>query len=50
MAVPPRSVPRSEIVAAQTAGGTWTKEQLATWGVPWPPPRGWKQRLEIASA
>lgn len=34
-----------EILAARTAQGGWTKAQLAEWGVPWPPPRGWKERL-----
>jgi hypothetical protein len=34
-----------EIEAARTEGGGWTRAQLAVWGVPWPPPHGWKQRL-----
>ena len=34
-----------EILAARTAKGGWTKAQLAEWGVPWPPPKGWKERL-----
>lgn len=34
-----------EILAARTAQGGWTKAQLAEWGVPWPPPEGWKERL-----
>jgi hypothetical protein len=32
-----------EIEAKMTTHGGWNKRQLATWGVPWPPPRGWKQ-------
>lgn len=28
-----------------TAGGAWTRAQLADWGVPWPPPKGWKRQL-----
>jgi hypothetical protein len=36
---------RREIEAAKTANGGWTKAQLAEWGVPWPPPPGWKKRL-----
>ena len=24
----------------------WTRAQLAEWGVPWPPPKGWRKRLE----
>lgn len=39
------SVTLEEIEAGKTPAGGWTKEQLARWGVPWPPPRGWKERL-----
>ena len=35
----------NDIEAARTPKGGWTKVQLAEWGVPWPPPKGWKQRL-----
>jgi len=34
-----------EIERARTPRGGWTKEQLDRWGVPWPPPKGWKRRL-----
>lgn len=34
-----------EIETAKTPAGGWTKEQLAEWGVAWPPPKGWKERL-----
>jgi hypothetical protein len=36
-------VPRAEIEACRTpAGGySFTRERLAGWGVPWPPPSGW---------
>ncbi|WP_410539804.1 hypothetical protein [Streptomyces sp. KL2] len=34
-----------EVGAARTPAGGWRREQLAAWGVPWPPPAGWKQRL-----
>jgi predicted RNA polymerase sigma factor len=37
---------KEEIEAVRTPKGGWTKAQLAEWGVPWPPPRGWKKRLE----
>jgi len=37
---------REEIDAARTPRGAWTKATLASWGVPWPPPKGWKARLE----
>lgn len=35
----------AEIEAARTPAGGWTKAQLAEWGVPWPPPKGWKRAL-----
>lgn len=34
-----------EIEAAKTPHGGWTRRQLAAWGVPWPPPAGWKESL-----
>lgn len=38
----------AEINAARTAKGGWTRKTLAGWGVPWPPPKGWRQRLIAA--
>ena len=35
----------SEIIAARTPAGGWTKDTLAQWGVPWPPPKGWRRSL-----
>jgi hypothetical protein len=29
----------------RTARGGWSREVLASWGVSWPPPRGWRRRL-----
>lgn len=34
-----------EIEAKKTKNGGWTKDTLAEWGIPWPPVKGWKQRL-----
>ncbi|OUC86499.1 hypothetical protein CA983_41685 [Streptomyces swartbergensis] len=34
-----------EIEAARTPAGGWTRNQLAAWGVPWPPPKGWKEEV-----
>jgi hypothetical protein len=34
-----------EVEAARTPAGGWKREQLAAWGVPWPPPKGWKDDL-----
>lgn len=36
----------AEIKAARTKRGGWTAKTLAGWGVSWPPPRGWRRRLE----
>ena len=44
--VPGRTrIAEDEILAVQTENGGWTKDQLAEWGVPWPPPKGWKFQL-----
>lgn len=43
-------VSKSEIMAARTERGGWTRAQLAEWGVPWPPPRGWQKSLERGRA
>ena len=34
-----------EIEAARTPNGGWTRETLASWGIPWPPPKGWRKDL-----
>ena len=45
-AVVPTTVPSPQEVAnARTRAGGWTKATLAQWGVPWPPPKGWRRRL-----
>ena len=38
-------VTAEEIEAARSEAGGWTKETLAAWNVPWPPPKGWKADL-----
>lgn len=35
-----------EVTAAMTENGGWTKKQLAEWGIPFPPPPGWRRHLE----
>lgn len=40
-----RIVTAEEIEAKKTPKGAWTRAQLAEWGVPWPPPRGWREAL-----
>lgn len=34
-----------EVDAARSPAGGWSKAQLAAWGVPWPPPKGWRAEL-----
>jgi len=38
-------VTEQEIEDARTPDGGYTRKQLKTWGVPWPPPKGWKDVL-----
>jgi hypothetical protein len=35
----------AEIEARRTSRGGFTRETLEIWGVPWPPPKGWKEEL-----
>jgi hypothetical protein len=35
-------IDEEEIEAQRTSNGGWNRTQLAQWGVPWPPPAGWK--------
>ena len=34
-----------QIEAGKTEKGGYTRDQLAEWGVPWPPPKGWIEAL-----
>lgn len=34
-----------EIDAAKSVRGGWKRVTLAQWGVPWPPPAGWRKAL-----
>jgi hypothetical protein len=38
-------VDRAWIMAHKTPGGGWTKAQLRSLGVSWPPPKGWLSRI-----
>ena len=40
-----REYRRKLILSRQTEHGGWTKSQLEEWGVPWPPPPGWRVNL-----
>ena len=46
MSVEPSTPSPDEVAAARTPAGGWTKAQLAAWGVPWLPPKGWRAELE----
>ena len=35
-----------QVEKAKTKRGGWTKATLASWGVPWPPPPGWRRKIE----
>lgn len=48
--VPGAPTSRNQILDAQTGNGGWTRAQLAEWGIPWPPPKGWRKALEARIA
>ena len=39
----------TKIESLKTPNGGWTKASLASLGVSWPPPKGWKERLIVQS-
>ena len=47
MELPVQKARRNEadIEAGKTSAGGYSRAQLAEWGVPWPPPKGWKKAL-----
>jgi hypothetical protein len=42
---PKRRITEQEIEDARSPAGGWSAKTLAAWGVPWPPPKGWRKRL-----
>jgi len=40
-----RLMTEDEINAEMTVNGGFTRETLQSWGIAWPPPKGWKQTL-----
>lgn len=40
-----KRITKEELEAGRTEKGAFTRKQLAAWGVPWPPPKGWKRAL-----
>lgn len=43
--VPEGTVTEAEIADAQISDGKWPREAYRKWGVPVPPPKGWRTRL-----
>lgn len=43
--VAPEKITRAYVFSKRTKAGGWKKAQLAAWGVPWPPTKGWIERL-----
>lgn len=41
----PLKLTSDEIEKCRTLKGGFTRATMASWGVPWPPPRGWRQAL-----
>ncbi len=41
-------IPRAEIEACRGPNGGYrfTKKRLTAWGIPWPPPPGWRQAIQ----
>lgn len=35
-----------ELENSRTPRGGYSRKQLAEWGIPWPPPKGWRSRLK----
>lgn len=45
--VPATFLPSPQIIEnCRSVRGGWSQATLAAWGVPWPPPKGWRQDLE----
>lgn len=35
-----------EVEAGKSVAGGFSRRQLAEWGIPWPPPKGWRRQLK----
>ena len=40
-----KQITEQEINSARSPRGGWNRKTLESWGVPWPPPKGWKAKL-----
>lgn len=40
-----KAINKAIIESKITENGGYTKAQLAEWGIPWEPPKGWKRKL-----
>lgn len=36
-----------QVLAGRSPKGGWSAATLASWGVPWPPPHGWRRAITI---
>jgi hypothetical protein len=43
--VPRRTLTNEEWASLNRSTKGWTREKLATLGIPWPPPKGWRKKL-----
>jgi hypothetical protein len=43
--VPKRPMSAEDIDRQRSPRGGWSRDILRRWGVPWPPPKGWRARL-----
>ena len=48
--VAPLRLTPDQIEAGRSPAGGFTKATLAAWGIGWPPPTGWKERLTAGEA
>lgn len=40
-----QSITEKEIEDVKTSAGGWTRNTLASWGISWPPPKGWRKTI-----
>ena len=44
--IPRNPISKLTVEAAKTKKGGWGRNVLASWGVPYPPPKGWRQAIQ----
>jgi hypothetical protein len=43
------SLIKTQPTREEIANARWTRARLASWDIPWPPPAGWREKLELAA-